>query len=202
LLTGVSYNEETARRDKLQREKLLERLNKKIKRGVKSLISKPAYTKYLNIRSGEVEINEKKIEEEKRWDGIYGFSTNNKELSSIEIIDSYKMLWQIEEAFKCMKSTLDIAPVYHYVDRRIEAHILLCFLSFYIHRAIQKRLSEFNIKITVPKVLESLSEIQALRVKFINEEHTLRTEINPTNRKILKAFGVKIPSVIISPIKK
>ncbi len=195
----LGYSKDTAKRDSKQREILIARLEKKIKQGIKSLIGKPAYSKYLSIKAEKIEINNSALEKSAKWDGIFGFVTNNKDLSRIEIIESYRMLWQIEEAFRCMKTVLEIRPVYHYSDKRIEGHILLCFISFYIHRYMQRILLENQTKVSVPKMLESLLNVEAVKVKFQNESHILRTEISGDNLKYLKTFKVRTPSIIVSP---
>ena len=45
--------------------------------------------------------------------------------------DRYMQLTQIEAAFKCLKSELGIRPIYHQLERRVEAHILVAFLAYW-----------------------------------------------------------------------
>lgn len=70
----------------------------------------------------QVKINQEKIEEDAKWDGLKGYLTNSN-LSKKRILDNYKQLWQIEKAFRISKHDLKIRPIFHYKQRRIEAYI-------------------------------------------------------------------------------
>ena len=60
----------------------------------------------------EVSINTTKIEDDQKWDGLKGYTTNTK-LSKEDVIEHYKDLWQIEKAFRVAKTDLQIRPIYH-----------------------------------------------------------------------------------------
>jgi transposase len=192
----LGYSEERAERDRVMREGTLERLRKKIGQGKKGLIN-PAYSKYLSVRGGEVSIDEGKVEREKRWDGYFGYVTNNREFTAKEVMGAYKMLYKIEEAFRCMKSSLELRPVYHWSARRIEGHIMLCFLSFYVMRVIERGLREAGLGITGEWAMEELEGVRAIQIRTEGKEIYARTEIEGISNQILRALGVKIPSVIL-----
>lgn len=196
----LGHSEKRASRDRYMREELLKKLEKKIDTDKKGLIANIAHKKYLEITDYNVSIDQKKVELQSRWDGYFGFITNNRELKSQQIIDSYRLLWQIEESFRCMKSTLDLRPIYHWTEKRIQGHIMLCFLSFYILRVIQRHLIASGIQISPAKVMESLSEIQAIELKSKNIKYYARTEIEGLNNQILRALQVKIPSFILKEV--
>jgi transposase len=86
------------------------------------------------------------IAEEEKYDGYYAIVTNLFEMEKGEwkyddgkIIDLYRGLWRIEDAFKVTKSDLESRPVYLGRDDRIKAHFLTCFISLVIVRLIQKK---------------------------------------------------------------
>ena len=54
----------------------------------------------------KIEIEQSKVEEDAKWDGYFGYVTNNSNLSVEEVVKSYKMLWQIEESFRCLKRVI------------------------------------------------------------------------------------------------
>jgi transposase len=60
------------------------------------------------------------------WDGLKGYITNT-DLTKDEIIENYRRLWQIEKAFRVSKTDLKVRPIYHRIQRRIEAHICITF---------------------------------------------------------------------------
>lgn len=95
----VSYSGKNARKDAYDREEAINKLLSKLKKksqNPKELISNFGYKKYLKITgSTKIEIDEAKIEEAKKWDGIHGVITNNKSLTAKEVIEQYHGLWQV-----------------------------------------------------------------------------------------------------------
>jgi transposase len=79
-----------------------------------------------------------KILEEEKYDGYYSIVTSEKEMSDMEIRDTYKGLWEIEESFRVTKDTLESQPVYLSRPERIDAHFLTCFISLTILRLLEK----------------------------------------------------------------
>jgi transposase len=192
----IGYSESRAERDRAMREAVLEKIKRKLSGGQKSLI-KPAYSKYLKVKQGEILIDDERIREEGRWDGYFGYVTNNRELTEEQVIGAYKMLYKIEESFRCMKSSLDVRPVYHWTERRIKGHIMLCFISFYVLRVIQRKLTEGGINIPAEQAIEELERVRAIKIRTDEKEIYARTAVEGESNQILRALGVKIPSVIL-----
>jgi transposase len=193
----LGHSQKRAGRDRHMREELLKKLEKIIAKDKKSIIANSAQKKYLNITGCTVNIDNQKVEKQSQWDGYFGFITNNQEMKSQEILHAYRLLWQIEESFRCMKSTLDLRPVYHWTERRIEGHIMLCFLSFYVLRVMQRQWISSGIDLSPAKVMENLSEIRAIELKTDKQSIYARTEIVGLNNQIFRALGVKIPNFIL-----
>ena len=128
----VSYSAKRAEKDRKTRERLIERLMKKAKNGkVKAgaLIGNNGSKKYVKVRGEELDIDMGKMEEESRWDGLHGVLTDSEEVPS-KVLSMYRQLWRVEEAFRINKHDLKMRPVYHWSEKRIRAHILICYLSF------------------------------------------------------------------------
>ena len=68
----------------------------------------------------EVVISEEKIAEDCKWDGIKGYITNT-DLDAERVIAEYHGLWVVERAFRISKGTLEMRPMFHFTERRIEA---------------------------------------------------------------------------------
>lgn len=196
----LGYSQKRAGRDQHMREEVIKKLEKKLAVDKKAMIAKSSYKKYLEISECDIKIDEEKVKSQSRWDGYFGFITNNQNLESQEIVNAYKLLWQIEESFRCMKSTLDLRPVYHWTQKRIEGHIMLCFLSFYVLRVMQRQWTSAGIELSPPRVIDSLSEIQVIEIKSQSKIHYARTEIVAQNNQILRALGVKIPNFILKEV--
>src|SRR5205814_1715911 len=76
-----------------------------------------------------------KIAAEAALDGLYVIRTNVNaaELSAEDAVRSYKSLSTVERAFRCCKTVdLRVRPIYHQLEKRVKAHILLCMLAYYV----------------------------------------------------------------------
>ena len=73
-------------------------------------------------------------------------------------------LTQIEAAFKCLKSELGIRPIYHQLEKRVEAHILIAFMAYCLTVTLKHRLQVHAPGLTPRAVLEKLAAIQILDV--------------------------------------
>lgn len=82
-------------------------------------------------------LNQDKINDETKYDGLYGVCTNLED-NIEEIIKINKRRWEIEESFKIMKSEFNARPVYLSREDRIKAHFTTCFLSLVIYRYLEK----------------------------------------------------------------
>ncbi len=91
----------------------------------------------------EVEVNitldREKIDQAKRWDGLKGYLTNCN-LNGEEVISNYAHLWKIEKAFRISKTDLRVRPVFHYLKRRIEAHICISFCAYKLYKELERQM--------------------------------------------------------------
>lgn len=86
-------------------------------------------------------LDEAQIQREEMFDGFYGVCTTLEDDVS-DIIRVNKQRWQIEAAFKTMKTEFKARPVYLKNENRIEAHFLTCFISLLILRILEKRVGD------------------------------------------------------------
>lgn len=152
----ISYSDKRAIKDTYNRNKGLRRLRKQISSGTltKESINNRGYNKFLKIKEKvEVIIDEVKVREDEKWDGLKGYITNT-DLSLDEVINNYKHLWEIEKAFRISKTDLRIRPVYHYKRRRIEAHICISFVAYSIYKELERISKMSKCKYTPKKIAE------------------------------------------------
>jgi transposase len=197
----LGFSKKRSKRDQTMRNTLLERISKKLAKDPKATIAKPSYKKYLSFSTVDVSLDKQKIDDAAKWDGFFGFITNNKDLTTNQILDAYRSLWQIEESFRCIKSTLDVRPVYHWTDKRIRGHIMMCYLSFYILRIMEKFVLNSELEMSNESIIECLNQVKAIKIKDKNKEYIARTEIKGNANIVLRALGCKIPSVIMEERK-
>ena len=155
----LSYSIQRMKKDRYLREKHLNKLKQKIENSpnlTKNDLKSP-YKKYLDLENENIEnkdckitfkLNEEKIKLDEKLDGIKGYITNNFKLSHNEIISHYTNLYFIEEAFRISKTDLKIRPVYHRLEDRIKAHILISFVAYAVYKEFERRIkkSDLNIK--------------------------------------------------------
>ena len=99
-------------------------------------------------------LNQSKIDEEAKYDGLYSVCTNLED-DVTEIIKINKRRWEIEESFRIMKSEFKARPVFLSREDRIKAHFTTCFLALVIFRYLEKKLGE---KYTSSQIIEVLKE--------------------------------------------
>ena len=79
------------------------------------------------------------IAKEAQYDGFYGICTNLDD-NPLDILAVNRGRWEIEAAFRIMKSELKARPVYLKRDDRIQAHFLTCFIALLIYRIMTKKI--------------------------------------------------------------
>jgi transposase len=110
------------------------------------------------------QIDKAKLSEAQLRDGHYLLRTNLVAEDPTVLWDRYMQLVQIEAAFKCLKSELGIRPIYHQLEHRVEAHILVAFLAYCLTVTLKHRLQAHAPGLTARAVLEKLASIQTLDV--------------------------------------
>ena len=166
----VSYSEARAKKNSRNRNKGVERLRKAYAKGTltKENVNRHGYNKFLEIsRDITVGINEEKIAEDSLWDGLKGYITNT-DLPGEEVISQYHGLWVVERAFRIGKGTLEMRPMFHFSEKRIEAHICICFVAYKVYKELERVIRGLDMKMSVDKVLEIAKTITTLRIRLPN----------------------------------
>ena len=111
----------------------------------------------------------------------------------------YMQLVQVEEAFKTLKSDLDLRPIHHQVERRVEAHILVAFLAYSLTMTLRMKLKRLAPGWMPREALKSLGAIRMLDVHFpTTDGRTLimprYTEPEPEQQMLLEKLQLKLPT--------
>ena len=154
----VCHNPAEGDRDKQTRDQAIERLAAELER-IKTARAKakspkndaahhraecalrdhPTLGRYLRqATTGRLLIDKAKVKAEERLDGKYLLSTSDGDLSAEDVALGYKNLLEAERGFRDLKSTLELRPVFHRLERRIRAHILLCWLALLMIRLAER----------------------------------------------------------------
>ncbi|HRN49371.1 MAG: IS1634 family transposase [Chitinophagaceae bacterium] len=164
----ISYSAKRAKKDKYNRDRGIERLKKTYKSGklTKDSINKRGYNKFLEISQNvHVTICQEKIIEDQRWDGLKGYLTNT-ELPAQEVYFQYNSLWAIERAYRITKGTIELRPMFHFSERRIEAHICICFVAYKVYKELERIIKLTAIDLSVDKVINIAKTVATLKVKL------------------------------------
>lgn len=111
-------------------------------------------------------INLTKLRQVRRREGRYLLRANMPEATPGDLWSFYIQLTEVEAAFKTLKDDLDLRPIYHQLDSRIEAHIFISFLAYCLHVTLRARLRAHAPGLTSRAVLDKFAAIQMLDVHF------------------------------------
>lgn len=173
----VSYSEQRAAKDRHNRDKGIQRLRKAYSSGKinKRNVNQRGYNKFLVIENDVmVSIDEDKIAADARWDGLKSYITNT-DLPASEIIDQYHGLWVVERAFRITKGTLEARPIFHFTERRIEAHICICFVAYKLYKELERLLRLLGIGLSVDKVLDIAKTVSTVSIRLQDGTISTRT---------------------------
>jgi transposase len=129
-------------------------------------ISLPKDGEAVTRRSFTFAVDRDKLRKAELRDGHYLLRSNLAGEDPAVLWDRYVQLTQVEAAFKTMKSELGLRPIYHQVEQRVEAHILVAFLAYCLTVTLRQRLQALAPGLTSQAVLEKLAAIQMLDVCF------------------------------------
>ena len=191
----VCVNPRQARKDRADREAILESLKEQLKSGVKALIGNKGYRKYLKIRKEAVEIDEVKVGYESRFDGKWVLTTNTN-LSPEKVALKYKELWQVEQVFRDVKSILETRPIYHQRDDTIRGHVFCSFLSLILRKELEQRLEAFGYQFEWAQVKQDLKALQQVELEEDEKHVIIRSQCKGVCGKVFQAVGVAMPPVI------
>lgn len=195
----VSYSPKRAKKDALDRQKSIERLEKKLKKqkNPKEYLSKFGASKYLKLEgNANIIINKEKIEAESKWDGLHGVITNSKSIDDIEIINQYCNLWQVENAFRVTKHDLKVRPVYHWKPSRVKAHIAISFIAYTMVKHLEYRVKLQYVKMSPEKIRQTLVNVQT-SIMYDKKKHiryALPSNSSIDAKKIYKILNIPIKS--------
>lgn len=196
----IVSNPEEAKRDKVVRERTLKRIEEALKeigkkkgkahkKAVCELLSHRTMGRYLKqLKSGAIKIDRKKVRAEEALDGKYLLSTSDDSLSAEDVALGYKQLMEVERAFRTLKTTLELRPIYHRKDERIRAHVLLCFLALLLVRIVERKTAKTWDSLRGIMERMHLGEFESKNGRILQ-----RTELTPEQANILKKLNFSPP---------
>jgi transposase len=128
---------------------------------------------------------------EQAYEGKYVIQTEEQNLSAVDAVRLYKELSEVERAFANLKDVIDMRPIYHRTDLRVEAHIFVAALAFLIHRAIEKKLKAAGFDLSTTDALSALKSVRVVDIA-LGDGSTKRCVTRGSERaaKVLRALGI------------
>ena len=191
----IDYSSKRAKKDASNRKKGVDRLTRQVRSGrlTKENLNKRGYNKFLTLDGNiKISIDQSRIEEDAKWDGLKGYVTNAS-IDDSTVISNYRQLWKIEKAFRISKTDLRIRPIYHRKKQRILAHVCIAFVAYTILKELERLLLTHKTNITPQKAIQIMNSIYQVTVflpdskchfsSFLNlteeQKQILSLKINP-----------------------
>ena len=200
----ICHNPEAAERDAHVRAELVDRLGELIKdsdslsvmkRGELAgrISTKPGLNRFLRTtKGGKLRINAAKIKAEANLDGKYLLRSSDPTLSAADIAVGYKQLLEVEHGWRDMKSIIDLRPVYHRLEDRIRAHVILCWLALLLIRIIETSTGD-----TWHNIRRHLDRLHAGTFTGPTSLFRQRTELSKPQRDLLAKLDITPPKQMI-----
>ena len=138
--------------------------------------------------TGRLRIDRAAVSVEENLDGKFLLRTSDPTLSAEDIAVGYKQLLEVERGWRDMKSTLELRPVFHRLEDRIRAHVVLCWLALLLIR-----IAETGTDDTWRNLRQALDQMHL--GTFTGPAGTIerRTATTPTQAAIFRALDLHEP---------
>lgn len=204
----ICHNPVEAERDKATRTDTIRRLEAELERIEKqrskaksqkafethlraecALRDHPALGRYLRqTPSGRLRIDKTKIAAEAKLDGKFLLSTSDPDLSAEDVALGYKNLLEAERGFRDLKTTIELRPIFHRLEHRIHAHVLLSWLALLLIRVAERQ-----TKLTWRRIALELGRLHLVTLTGAAGTIQQTTGLSDTQREILTATGIRPP---------
>ena len=199
----VCFNPEEAARQQAHRRYLLDHLQAELaamgdaaqdvqSKRVAALRSSSRWGKYLTLGDKGLQLDAKAIKAAEHYDGKFLVHGNDDTLSAQDMALGYKQMIRVEQAWRDMKSTLDMRPVFHWAPHRIHAHVAITVLSLLLERTVEHACAD-----TWRNVSDRLRRIQLAQLSSPHGTVWQITDPTPEAAKCLKSLQIKPPPPIL-----
>jgi transposase len=142
---------------------------------------------------GRLVIDRAKLKAEAKLDGKFLLSTSDPDLSAEDIALGYKNLLEAERAFRDLKTTLELRPVWHRLEQRIRAHVLLCWLALLLVRVAERQTGQ-----TWRRVNLELGRLHLVTLTGAAGRVEQTTALTSTQRELFTATSIAPPPRVTS----
>lgn len=138
------------------------------------------------------QLQEAECEKTRAKFGKYVLLTNVPYLSPEEVIQAYLDKWEVEDAFRFLKTSLNLRPINHWKESRVKAHVFICILAYLIRMILEYELAQLHLPFSYAQVKAILSESKLIRFRAQNKVEEKMTKLSPEARIIFNKFNVEL----------
>ena len=200
----LCFNPKEAKRQRTHREEVVGFLERELESHTNTkatcqwaieLLASRRYKRYLKItKANHIRIDRGAVREAAKYDGKWVLETNDDTISLEDAARGYKGLMVIERCFRSLKRTqIKMTPMYHWLSRRIEAHVKICVLALMIERIAERACGK-----PWHQIRRALEKLQVTKFFDLNHRVFLRNEISIETRNILKKLNIKSPKQLVN----
>jgi transposase len=199
----LCYNPSEAERERRHRQQVVKELEEELEnhpdhqataRWAIDLLASGRYKRYLTIdKQGRIGLDREAIGQASKCDGKWVLQTNDDTITVEDAAAGYKGLLVIERAFRTLKSTrIKMEPMYHWLPKRIEAHVKLCVFSLLI-----ERVAEIKCKQPWSHIRRTLATLQATESHTPKNQFFQRNEPTSELARTLKSLEIPMPKAVL-----
>ncbi|MEV8510890.1 IS1634 family transposase [Dactylosporangium sp. NPDC051484] len=139
--------------------------------------------------NGRLKLNRAKVKAEARLDGKYLIATSDPDISAEDVVLSYKNLLEAQRGFRDLKTQLLLRPVFHRLEHRIRAHVLICWLALLLTRVAERSSGQ-----TWRDINRQLGRIIQVTLAGPAGTVTQTTPLTPEQKAIYQALSIQPPA--------
>jgi len=199
----LCYNPREAERERKHRQQVVKELEEELKthadhqataRWAIDLLASGRYRRYLAIdKQNRIRLDREVVHQASKHDGKWVLQTNDDTITVEDAAAGYKGLLVIERAFRTLKSTrIKMEPMFHWLPKRIEAHVKLCVFSLLV-----QRVAELECKRPWSHIQRTLSTLQATEFRTPKNLFFQRNEPSSDFVSILKSLNIPMPKTVL-----
>ncbi len=199
----VTWSQERAERDAFVREEIVKKIREQLDKKnpkPKQFVTHKGYRQFLKgLNEGTPVVDEQAITAARERDGFFGVLTNvaATTLRDEEVYDRYRDLWRVEDAFGEIKGPIQTRPMFHWVDPRIQSHVLLCLMAYYVEATLIRDLRKAKAPFSVGQWFRALNEVYAIPVDVRGTRAWVRNEIKGISAEGYEHMRLKLPDRVL-----
>lgn len=119
-------------------------------------------------------------------------------MSVTEVLNAYHDLWKIEQSFRVMKSCLEVRPIFHWTEKRIRGHFVVCYLAFLLERTLEYSLRSKGKELSSDRIKEAIGSMNFVEIEINGKKYLIKQKIEEEAENILKVMKIKAPKNFIT----